>query len=107
MRHCVEAGFHRTAGRTALLRTTGHTAPHGQQAYPEQLRISFFTFMEKFKRNHHCPKDQNAYPERPLWPVGGVILWLGAQPRPNQVEEVGQQPGMGQPRQALLAHITH
>ena len=48
-----------------------------------------------------------AYLERRLRPVGGVTHWLAAQPRPYQVEQVGQQPGVGQSGQSLLAHISH
>ena len=48
-----------------------------------------------------------AYLERPLRPVGGVTHGLAAQPGPDQVEEVGQQPGMGQSGQAFLAHVSH
>ena len=48
-----------------------------------------------------------AYLERRFRPVGGVTHWLGAQPRPYQVEQVGQQPGVGQSGQSLLANISH
>ena len=68
--------------------------------------------MLTFKCKCHMPIVVNrsgviAYLERPLRPVGGVTHWLAAQPGPYQVEEVGQQPGVGQPGQAFLAHVSH
>ena len=50
---------------------------------------------------------RHSHLQRPLRPVGGVAHGLVTQPGPDQVEEVGKQPGVGDSGQALLADVAH
>ena len=70
------------------------------------LHVSLQHLLRCRKSGKSC-STKYSHLQRPLRPVGGVAHGLVTQPGPDQVEEVGKQPGVGDSGQALLADVAH